>query len=88
MASAVALAFGALRRTGTVPDSPLVRLQLLKQAIGEVSLTTQEEIIQGKLDSAEEKFGWTMRFLRAGGAANPGRMERCAAAHPHLKEFD
>ena len=46
-----------------------------------------EEIIQGKLDYVEDKFGWTMRFLLAAEEANPGRMERCAAAYPHLKEL-
>ena len=67
-----------------------MRLQAVKQAVREVSQEIQDEINamrdNAKADDIDDKFGWTMRCLRAIEKNHSGTVHRATNAYPTLKK--
>ena len=67
----------------TNPGNPLRRLELLKQAMWDAATTLQHDA-PPEAETLEDKLSWTMIFIRAAETLNIRRMERAAAAYPHI----
>ncbi len=83
----VGLKHGELLRADAHPEQPLRRLLLLKEATREVAETMASEQQCIKAISAEDKFGWTLRLLRAAEEVQLTTMARCADSYPYLAEL-
>lgn len=76
------------RRERAEPQAgPLRRLVLLKMAMREVADTMlrERDAKAEQAEEAEDKLGWTVRFVRAAEGARTGAMQRCLAAYPRLR---
>ena len=80
----VNLEFGERLKNDDAPELATRRLLLLKQAIKHVTHSMAAENQEYMAQTHDDKYGWTMRIIRAAEENSLGKMEKCIKAYPHL----